>query len=111
MFQFYPILIHVGYKQFLLAALVSPFVPRTYLNTCAILWVQPYTKEKQIKKTEVWIVGERKLQAYWSSSSLSSSSCFYQALPSPAILLLSCIVFMRALLCPSRRWTGVAAEG
>lgn len=90
MFEFYPILIHVNYKLLLLAALVSPFVPRTHLNMHAIHCAQPYTNEQQTRETEVWIASERKLQIHFGSSSF-----FLPGSTLPATLLLSRIVSIR----------------
>lgn len=44
-FQHYPFLAHVDDKLLATEALVSPFVPRTNLNTCATLCVWQYMKE------------------------------------------------------------------
>lgn len=96
-----PLLIHVDSKLWVL----RPLVPPTNLNMCAIHCVQPYPKEQEGHRS--LDVNERKLQACFSSfSCLQSRSIF------PAIWHLSLgIVSCRALLCPSKRWTGVAAEG
>lgn len=75
----------------------------TWICMQLICYVQPYLNEWWMKETEIWIISERKLQALFCSLSFFSSCSILFSLLSFGI------VSTRALPCPPRGWTRVAA--